>query len=97
MKTNPKTSIIEGNKHNHTNQRFEARLENKMKITAANLIRWAGLAAMVAGIIFIGIQPIHPPDILSSVTTGAGAIVSYLTIAMALLACSAFRGSTPGK
>ena len=24
-----------------------------MKITASNLIRWAGLAAMVAGIIFV--------------------------------------------
>jgi hypothetical protein len=86
MKTNPRTSIIEGNKHNHTNQGFEARVENKMKVTSANLIRWSGLAAMVAGIIYISIQPIHPPDNLSSVTTGAGAMVSYLTIAMALLA-----------
>jgi hypothetical protein len=86
MKTNPRTSIIEGKKHNYTNQGFEARLENKMKVTPANLIRWSGLAAMVAGIIYIGIQPIHPPDNLSSVTTGGGAMVSYLTIAMALLA-----------
>ncbi len=34
-----------------------------------NLIRWAGLAAMAAGIIFAGIQPIHPLDVLASVTT----------------------------
>ena len=42
-----------------------------MKITASSLIRWSGLAALVAGLIFAGIQPIHPPDVLSSVTTGA--------------------------
>jgi hypothetical protein len=34
------------------------------------LIRWAGLAAMAAGIYFAGIQPIHPPDAPSSVTPG---------------------------
>ncbi|WP_254660753.1 hypothetical protein [Bacillus sp. FJAT-27225] len=86
MKTDPRTSIIEGNEHNYTNQGFEARLENKIKVTSANLIRWSGLAAMVAGILYIGIQLIHPPDNLSSVITGAGAMASYLTIAMALLA-----------
>ena len=53
-----------------------------MKITTSKLIRWAGLSAMVAGILFIVIQTIHPPDILSSVTTGAWAIVHYLSIAM---------------
>lgn len=35
----------------------------------SSLIRWAGLAAIGARIIFAGIQPIHPPDVLSSVTT----------------------------
>ena len=33
-----------------------------MKITASSLIRWAGLSAMAAGIIFVVIQLIHPPD-----------------------------------
>ena len=32
-----------------------------MKITASRVIRWSGLAAMAAEIIFAGIQPIHPP------------------------------------
>ena len=59
--------------------------ESKMKITASSLIRWAGLAAMGAGIIFAGIQPIHPPDVLSSVTTGAWAIITPLKTAMCLL------------
>src|ERR671921_1751815 len=56
-----------------------------MKPTASKLIRWAGLAALVAGIIFAGIQPIHPPDVLSSVTTGAWAIIMPLKLAMCLL------------
>ena len=56
-----------------------------MKPTASKLIRWAGLAAMVAGIIFAGIQPIHPPDVLSSATTGAWTITISLKFAMCLL------------
>jgi len=40
---------------------------------------------MVAGIIFAGIQPIHPPDVLSSVTTGTWAIITTLKVAMGLL------------
>ena len=52
--------------------------ETKMKITTPKLIRWAGLSAMVAGIIFAGIQPIHPPDILSSVNTSAFIIITSL-------------------
>ena len=31
-----------------------------MKITTSKLIRWAGLSAMAAGIIFTAIQPTHP-------------------------------------
>jgi len=56
-----------------------------MRPTASKLIRWAGLAALVAGIIFAGIQPIHPPDVLSSVTTGTWAIIISLKLAMCLL------------
>jgi hypothetical protein len=52
--------------------------ESKMKITASNVIRWAGLAAVAAGIIFSGIQPIHPPDVLVSVSTNACAIITPL-------------------
>ena len=56
-----------------------------MKVTASSLIRWSGLAALVAGLIFAGIQPIHPPDVLSSVTTGAWTIIISLKFAMCLL------------
>ena len=50
-----------------------------------NLIRWAGLAALVAGILFVVVQAIHPPDVLASVTTARWAIVHALTFAMCLL------------
>jgi hypothetical protein len=49
------------------------------------LIRWTGLAAIVAGLIFAGIQPIHPPDVVSSVTTSAWAIITPLKTVMCLL------------
>jgi hypothetical protein len=53
-----------------------------MKTTASNLTRWAGLSAMVAGLIFSVVGLIHPPQILASVTTSAWLIVHSLTIAM---------------
>lgn len=56
-----------------------------MKPTASILIRWTGLADMVAGVIFAGIQPIHPPDVLASVTTGAWTIIISLKFVMCLL------------
>jgi hypothetical protein len=53
--------------------------------TSSTLIRWSGLAAMVAGVIFAAIQPIHPPDVVDSVTTTAWAIITSLKTAMCLL------------
>jgi hypothetical protein len=50
-----------------------------------NLIRWTGLAAMAAGIIFAGIQPIHPPDVLASVTTTPWTIIITAKFVMCLL------------
>src|SRR4051812_16954396 len=70
MNTNRETSVMKG---------------RNMKITASNLIRWTGLSAIIAGIIFAGIQPIHPPDVLASVTTSAWAIITPLKTAMCLL------------
>jgi hypothetical protein len=81
MNSNHKSAVIKGN-----NQ------ESKMKITASRLIRWAGLSAMLAGILFIVIQTIHPADILSSVTTGRWALVHYMSIAMCLLGLLGIAG-----
>ena len=78
------TIINEEDKTVNTNRQTAIK-ENKMKITASSLIRWTGLAAMGAGIIFAGIQPIHPPDFLVSVTTSAWAIIMPLKMVMCLL------------
>src|SRR5215212_5479379 len=57
-----------------------------------NLIRWAGLAAMGSGILFIVIQTIHPLDVLSSVTTAQWAIAHYVGVAMAFLGLFGIAG-----
>jgi hypothetical protein len=77
MNINRKTTISEGDKLMNTNRQTAIK-ESKMKITTPKLIRWAGLSAMAAGIIFAGIQPIHPPDVLSSVNTSLWAILTSL-------------------
>jgi hypothetical protein len=56
-----------------------------MQITAPNLIRWTGLAALLGGIIFAGIQPIHPPDVLASVATSLWAVIISLKLLMCFL------------
>lgn len=63
-----------------------------MAFTSQSLIRWSGLAAIAGGIIFAGIQPIHPPDELSSVTTGLWAIIISLKFAMCLFFLIGFTG-----
>jgi hypothetical protein len=56
--------------------------ESKMKITTSKLFRWAGLSAMVAGILFMLVGMFHPLNDLSSVTTTRWAIVHILASAM---------------
>src|SRR5207244_7993958 len=56
-----------------------------MKITASNLIRWAGLSAVVGGCRFVGIQPVHPPEILPSFTTSTWSSVHYGGVTMCFL------------
>jgi len=63
-----------------------------MKITTPNLIRWAGVSAMLAGIIFAGIQPIHPPDVLASVNTSAFIIITSLKTVMCLFGLFGIAG-----
>jgi len=63
-----------------------------MKITTPKLIRWAGLSAMVAGIIFAGFQPFHPPDVLASVNTSAFIIITSLKTAMSLFGLFGIAG-----
>jgi hypothetical protein len=63
-----------------------------MKITASSLIRWSGLAAMVAGICFLVLGLLHPPNVLSSVTTARWAIVHSLALAMSLFGLLGMMG-----
>ncbi len=84
MNTIHQTAFKEGNQQMNTNRQTTIK-ESKMTITSQKLIRWAGLFAMIAGIIYTVIQPIHPPDALSSVTTSAWAIITPVKTAMAML------------
>ncbi len=63
-----------------------------MKITASNLVRWAGLSAVVAGLLFVAVGVLHPPQTLSSVTTGTWAIVHSLTIAVSFFGLLGIAG-----
>jgi hypothetical protein len=63
-----------------------------MTITSSSLIRSAGLAAIAGGIIFAGIQPIHPPDELASVTTSVWTVILGLKFAMCLFFLVGFTG-----
>ncbi len=79
MSTIRQTAISKGDKH--ANQTI-----------APKLIRGAGLAAVVAGLIFAGIQPIHPADVVASVTTDAWAIITPLKTVMCFLFLAGIAG-----
>jgi len=63
-----------------------------MRITSAKIIRVSGLAAIAAGTIYIGIQALHPLDMLESVTTTRWAVTHYLSMAMDMLALLGVAG-----
>lgn len=56
-----------------------------MRTTTRGLIRLGGLSAVLAGLLFVVIQPLHPPDTLASVSTPAWAQIHYLTLVMEVL------------
>src|SRR5919112_447548 len=63
-----------------------------MKPTASRLIRWAGLSALVAGICFVVLGLLHPPNVLSSVTTTRWAIVHSLALALSVFGLLGMMG-----
>ena len=67
-------------------------MTNNRRMPTARLLRLTGLAALVGGIIFAGIQPIHPPDFLPSVTTDAWVIITSLKLAMCFLFLAGIAG-----
>jgi hypothetical protein len=69
--------------------------QRKVNITAASFIRWAGLSAMAAGILFIVMQMVYPPQLLSSITIDAWAIVHYLAFVMREVTLGSLSGLGP--
>lgn len=84
------TATIEGDQSMNSNRQTVSK-EYK-KITAAKLIRWSGLSAIAAGLIFAGIQPIHPPDVLESVNTSLFLIVTSLKTLMCIFGLFGIAG-----
>jgi hypothetical protein len=63
-----------------------------MAITETTLSRSAGVAAALAGLIFIGVQINHPPLDVSTVTTTDVAVRDFLKVLMAVLALAGITG-----
>ena len=87
--------------NHHEPERYEIRLKgyldnrwadwfDSLTITREN--NWSGLSAMVAGIIFAGIQPIHPPDVLASVSTSLFIIITSFKTVMSLFGLFGITG-----
>lgn len=55
-----------------------------VQVTAAGLIRMAGLFAIMGGLLFIVIQFIHPAEQISAVSSTSWVVVACLTLAMSL-------------
>jgi hypothetical protein len=63
-----------------------------MTITPATLIRSAAVAAVVAGLIFIGVQINHPHSDVAAVTTTEWAVRNSFKVLMAALALAGITG-----
>jgi hypothetical protein len=63
-----------------------------MTITPTSLIRAAGAAAVVAGLIFIGVQINHPHSDVSAVTTTEWAVRGSLKLLMTALVLVGITG-----
>ncbi len=63
-----------------------------MNVTTSNLLRLAGLSAMVAGISFVAVGLIHPPNTFASVSSGAWATAHIFAIAMSIFGLLGITG-----
>jgi hypothetical protein len=91
MNINSKATTHEAVKLANTNRETAVK-ESKMKVTTPNLIRAAGLSAVVAGTIFAVIQPIHPADVLESVNTSAFITITSFKTVMCLFGIFGIAG-----
>ena len=56
-----------------------------MKVTSSGLLGATAISAIVAGLLFVVIQPLHPADALESVTTDLWVVIQNATLARLLL------------
>src|SRR5215210_9196765 len=73
-------------------RRDKSRKEDIMKVTATGLIRSGSIAALVAGLLFVVIQPLHPADALTSVTAPAWSFIHAATCLMLVLFVAGVTG-----
>ncbi|MDN4494443.1 hypothetical protein [Ureibacillus aquaedulcis] len=66
--------------------------EEEWKVTGTGVIRWLGVFAIMAGILYILIQFIHPADNLSSVNSSKWVMVACLTMVMSLFSLMGITG-----
>jgi hypothetical protein len=66
--------------------------ESKLTITPSTLIRWAGLAALAAGICYVLVGIFHPANVPASVTTTRWEIVHIIACAMCFLGLLGMAG-----
>ncbi|MBX9976409.1 hypothetical protein [Cytobacillus firmus] len=64
----------------------------KRRIMGKSLMRWIGLLAILAGIIYICIQFIHPEDHISSVSTSLWVVIACTTSIMSLFSLIGITG-----
>jgi hypothetical protein len=63
-----------------------------MKVTTPNLIRAAGLSAVITGAIFAAILPIRPPEVLASVNTSSFVFTTSLMTVMSIFGLFGITG-----
>jgi hypothetical protein len=68
-----------------------------MKVTVNGLIRASGIAAIVAGLLFVVIQPLHPGDELTSVVAPAWSTIHQATCVMLVLFLAGLAGIYAGQ
>jgi hypothetical protein len=79
LRQRPQLRLFLTDRHAHPLQ------EGTVNTSASNLIRSAGVSAIAAGALVVLVQVIHPPELLSSVTTGTWVIVHCLSVATCVL------------
>ena len=73
-------------------QDFLRRKKNTVPITNANLIRWAGVSALVAGVCYVIVGVFHPLNVPDSVTALRWIIVHVIAMAMSIFGLFGMAG-----